>query len=298
MIDAFKTEFPDILFFEEMKKHTTFKIGGPADMFLDCSSEDELIRGIRLCKEYNVPYMVIGNGSNLLVSDNGIEGMVFVVGEKMKKVSVSGNVITAEAGCLLVSLSNEAQKNSLSGLEFAAGIPGTVGGGIYMNAGAYGGELKDTVKSVTYIDENGELKTASAEELMFSYRKSMFSKRNCVIVSAEFELVKGDFEKIREEMKEYNKRRREKQPIESPSAGSTFKRPEGYFAGKLIQDSGLQGHRIGGAEVSKKHAGFVINTGDAKASDVLELIDYVKKTVFEKYGVELEPEVRITGRGM
>lgn len=297
MTEIFKNKFPEILFNEEMKNHTTFKIGGPADMFLDCSSVSELIDGISLCKENNIPYMVIGNGSNMLVSDKGIEGMVFCVGDKMKNITVSGNTIICEAGCKMVALSNEAQKNSLSGLEFVAGIPGTLGGGIYMNAGAYGGELKDTVKKVTYIDESGELRTAEGDELDFSYRHSMFSGRDCVIISAELELTFGEPDKIKDEMRDYNNRRREKQPLEYPSAGSTFKRPEGYFAGKLIEDSGLRGFSIGGAQVSEKHSGFVINKGDATASDVLALIEHIKKTVFDKFGVSLEPEVRLTGRG-
>ncbi len=292
----FSEKLSCVLFSEEMKKHTTFKIGGPADVFIDCENSDEVVLAIRLCKENKLPWMILGNGSNLLVSDDGIEGAVIHIGNKMNKIEVKENRIIAEAGALLSLVSNAALKASLSGLEFAAGIPGTFGGGIYMNAGAYGGELCNVIKFVTYIDEDGNLKKEAAEDLDFSYRHSKFSDKNYAILSAELELVPGEASKIKETMTELNKRRCEKQPLEYPSAGSTFKRPEGYFAGKLIQDSGLMGYSVGGAMVSEKHAGFIINTGDAKASDVLELISFIKKTVFEKFGVMLEPEVRLTGR--
>ena len=292
----FSEKLSCVLFSEEMKKHTTFKIGGPADVFVECASADEVSLAIKLCKENSLPWMIHGNGSNMLVSDKGIEGVVIHIGNKMNNIEVKGNTIFAEAGALLSLVSNAALKASLTGLEFAAGIPGTLGGGIYMNAGAYGGELCDVIKFVSYIDEDGVLQRDSVEKLEFSYRHSKFSDKNYAIVSAEFELMPGDASKIKETMTDLNKRRCEKQPLEYPSAGSTFKRPEGHFAGKLIQDAGLMGYSIGGAKVSEKHAGFVINAGEAKAEDVLRLISYIKETVFEKFGVMLEPEVRLTGR--
>lgn len=292
----FKSELSLVLFDEEMKKHTTFKIGGPADVFVDAESADEVLTAIKIADEAKIPRMVIGNGSNVLVSDKGIEGVVICVGSRMNKITVRDNIIEAEAGALLSSVSNTAQKNSLTGLEFAAGIPGSLGGGIYMNAGAYESELKSVVRCVTYVDGEENLKKAYGEELDFSYRHSMFSDKNYVIISAELELQFGNPDEIKAQMIELNRRRCEKQPLEFPSAGSTFKRPEGYFAGKLIQDSGLMGHSVGGAMVSEKHAGFVINTGNATAKDVIELIEHIKKTVFDRFGVLLEPEVRLIGR--
>ncbi len=294
--NCFKNELSSVLFFEEMKKHTTFKIGGPADIFVDAESTDEVLSAIKLSKKASLPYMIIGNGSNLLVSDKGIEGVVICIGNRMNKITVKDNIMEVYSGALLSVVSNTAQKNSLTGLEFAAGIPGTLGGGIYMNAGAYDGELKNVVRSVTYIDDEGNLKKANKDELQFSYRHSMFSDKRYAIISAELELEFGKPDEIKAKMIELNKRRCEKQPLEYPSAGSTFKRPEGHFAGKLIQDSGLMGYSIGGAKVSEKHAGFVINTGDATAQDVLDLIKHIQKTVFESFGVMLEPEVRLIGR--
>ena len=291
----FKLKLSSVSFDEPMKKHTTFKIGGPAEIFVDAGSKEEILLVAELCRENDLPFIIIGNGSNLLVSDKGISGVVICVGNRMKNTEVKDNIIYAEGGALLSVVSNAAQKHSLSGLEFAAGIPGTLGGGIYMNAGAYGGELKDVVRCVTYIDDGGNIKKAGADELDFSYRHSMFSDKNFVILEAELELKHGDADKIREEMTELNKRRCEKQPLEFPSAGSTFKRPEGYFAGKLIQDAGLLGYTVGGAKVSEKHAGFVINNGGATAQDVLDLIVHIQKTVFEKFGVNLETEVRLIG---
>lgn len=294
--NEFQSKLSCVLFSEEMKKHTSFKIGGPADIFVDCESADEVITAIGICKKMSVPYMILGNGSNLLVSDAGIEGAVIHIGSRMNKIDITGETVVCESGCLLSTLANTVWRESLSGLEFAAGIPGSLGGGVYMNAGAYGGELRDVIKSVTYIDSFGDIKTAEGDELDFSYRHSMFSEKDYVILSATMELKKGNPDEIRAEMNELNKRRCDKQPLEFPSAGSTFKRPEGHFAGKLIQDAGLMGYSIGGAQVSEKHAGFVINTGNATAEDVLNLIEHIKKTVFEKFQVVLEPEVKITGR--
>ena len=295
MVEQFKAISPQLIENESMSRHTTFKIGGDADMFVSVESVDELVALIRLAKSKNVKYTVIGNGSNLLVGDKGIRGLVIEIGQGLAGYEVRGNVIYAEAGILLKKLASVAAAESLSGLEEVSGVPGTLGGGIFMNAGAYGGELKDTVKKVTYIDCNGELHTIDASECDFGYRKSIFSSGDKYIVSAELELKKGDKDEILSEMADYTKRRREKQPISYPSAGSTFKRPEGYFAGTLIQDAGLKGYRCGGAEVSELHAGFVINCGNATAQDVIDVIEHTKETVLEKFGVELEPEVRFLG---
>lgn len=294
--NEFQTKLSCVLFSEEMKKHTSFKIGGPADIFVDCESADDVVTAIDICKKESIPYMILGNGSNLLVSDKGIEGAVIHIGSKMNKIEITDETVVCESGCLLSTLANAVCRESLSGLEFAAGIPGSLGGGVYMNAGAYGGELRDVIESVTYIDSLGNIKTAEKDELDFSYRHSMFSGKDYVILSVTMKLKKGNPDEIRAEMTELNHRRCDKQPLEFPSAGSTFKRPEGHFAGKLIQDAGLMGYSVGGAQVSEKHAGFVINTGDATAEDVLNLIEHIKKTVFEKFQVILEPEVKITGR--
>ena len=295
MVEQFKAISPQLIENESMSRHTTFKIGGDADMFVSVESVDELVALIRLAKAKNVKYTVIGNGSNLLVGDKGIRGLVIEIGQGLAGYEVRGNAIYAEAGILLKKLASVAAAESLSGLEEVSGVPGTLGGGIFMNAGAYGGELKDTVKKVTYIDCDGELHTIDASECNFGYRKSIFSSGDKYIVSAELELKKGDKDEILSEMADYTKRRREKQPISYPSAGSTFKRPEGYFAGTLIQDAGLKGYRCGGAEVSELHAGFVINCGNATAQDVIDVIEHTKETVLEKFGVELEPEVRFLG---
>lgn len=279
---------------ELMKNHTSFKIGGPADEFCEVRSADDVIELINYAKEKGIPYTVIGNGSNLLVSDKGIRGLVIKLSGGFDKVEVNGNTVKSEAGILLSKLASIAKRNSLKGLEFASGIPGSLGGAVYMNAGAYGGEMKDVVKSVTYLD-NGEIKTADRNMLDFGYRKSMFSGKDMIILSVELELEKGSIDEITAKMEDFKERRTSKQPLSMPSAGSTFKRPEGYFAGKLIEDAGLKGFAIGGAMVSEKHSGFVINTGDAKAQDVVDLIEHIKKTVFEKFGVKLEPEVKTLG---
>lgn len=281
---------------EPMNRHTTFKIGGCADYFAVPSSETEISDIIKLCREENVEYTVIGNGSNLLVSDFGISGVVINISDSLSDIKTDGTKITAGAGVLLSRLANAALSKGLAGLEFAAGIPGTLGGGIFMNAGAYGGELKDVIKSVSYIDEEGLLKTAQREELGFGYRKSMFSGRSCVILSCILELEEGDREEIKAKMAELNAKRANKQPLSMPSAGSTFKRPEGHYAGGLIEQAGLKGCSIGGAAVSEKHAGFVVNTGGATAGDVMNLIKHIQKEVREKFSVDLEPEVKMIGR--
>lgn len=283
----------NVLFDEEMKAHTSFRIGGAAEAFVTAASSEEAARVIRFCRDNDVKLTIMGNGSNMLVSDEGIKGVVLRIAAPMTDVKIEGTTVTAKCGVLLSALASKALEAELSGLEFASGIPGTLGGGVFMNAGAYGGEMKDVIVSVNYLDENGNLCTAYQDELDLSYRHSMFSKRKCVILSCVMELEKGNYETIKEKMADYSQRRRDKQPLNMPSAGSTFKRPEGYFAGKLIQDAGLSGYSVGGAQVSEKHAGFVVNTGDATAKDVCDLIAHIQKTVMEKFGVMLEPEVRV-----
>jgi UDP-N-acetylmuramate dehydrogenase len=239
--------------------------------------------------------MIMGNGSNMLVGDGGIRGLVIQIGHGMSNCSVDKTTIYAEAGVLMSKVAAEALRAELSGFETLSGIPGTLGGGIFMNAGAYGGEIKDVVENVTYIDEKGDIKTIDCDECKFGYRTSIFASGGKYIVSAKLKLKHGAYDEIKTAMSEYNKRRSEKQPLSMPSAGSTFKRPEGFFAGKLIQDAGLMGYSVGGAQVSEKHAGFVVNKGGATAEDVMRLISDVQKTVKEKFGVALEPEVRLIG---
>ena len=283
----------NVVFDEEMKKHTTFKIGGKADAFIKVKSVDEIQKVLDFCKNNGVECFIMGNGSNLLVGDNGIRGVVMQI--DMTDCKIDGEKVTAQSGILMSSLSKKILSVELSGFEFASGIPGTLGGGIFMNAGAYGGELKDIIEEVTYIDEDNKIKTAKQTELDFGYRHSMFSDRQCVILSCVMNLSKGNYEEIKAKMADFTQRRNEKQPVNMPSAGSTFKRPQGYFAGKLIQDAGLMGYSIGGAQVSEKHAGFVVNKGGATASDVMKLIEHIQKTVKEKFDVTLEPEIRLIG---
>lgn len=277
---------------ELMKNHTTFKIGGPCDEFCEVTSKEEIAELIEYAKAKNIPYTIIGNGSNLIVSDKGIRGLVIKIAKGFDKIEVNGTRIVAEAGVLLSRLANTALKHSLSGLEFASGIPGTLGGAIYMNAGAYGGEMKDVVKSVTYLKDGEICKTDNPD---FGYRHSMFSNTDLIILSVEMELINGECGEIKAKMEDFSKRRTEKQPLTQPSAGSTFKRPEGHFAGKLIEDAGLKGYSIGGAMVSEKHSGFVVNTGNATCSDVLGLVEHIQKTVYDKFGVKLEPEIKKLG---
>lgn len=286
---------PQMLADEPMSRHTSFKIGGKADMFVSVRSEEEISALISLAKETGTPYMIMGNGSNMLVGDGGIRGLVIQIGKDLSEIKTDGVYIEAQAGALLSRIASEAAKAGLTGLEPLSGIPGTLGGGIYMNAGAYGGEIKDVVRTVRYIDNDGAIHEIDGSDCCFGYRHSIFSGGGMYIISAVMELAHGDEEKIRSAMADYNKRRCDKQPVSVPSAGSTFKRPEGYFAGKLIQDAGLMGYSVGGAAVSEKHAGFVVNNGGATAKDVLELIEHIQKTVKEKFGVELEPEVRLIG---
>ena len=279
---------------EPMKLHTTFRVGGPAEYFVE-PMLDEVCPLISLLKKEGMAYTLIGNGSNLLVSDEGIPGVVISFGTQMADVGVSGNKITAQAGILLSRLASFAAANALSGLEFASGIPGTLGGAIAMNAGAYGGEMKDVVESVEVL-EDGEVKVYACEDMKFSYRHSAVQEKEMIVLSVTLCLTPGDADEITSAVKELNAKRIEKQPLNFPSAGSTFKRPQGYFAGKLIEDAGLRGYKVGGAQVSEKHCGFVVNTGDATAADVYHLILDVQKKVKEQFGVTLEPEVRMIGR--
>lgn len=285
----------DVLFDEPMSRHTTFRIGGNADAFINASSSEEIVSVISYCLEHHIPYMCMGNGSNMLVSDKGIRGVVISIGSNMSEVQVVDNMIYAEAGALMSKIASAALGAELSGFETLSGIPGTVGGGIYMNAGAYGGEIKSVLKNVTFISKNNDIVTMDTDQLELGYRHSIFETNGGIIVKCCLELKKGNKNEISAAMKEYSKRRNEKQPLSMPSAGSTFKRPEGHFAGKLIQDAGLMGFSIGGAQISTKHAGFIVNTGNATAADVLALIEHVRKTVFAQSGIMLEPEVRLIG---
>lgn len=280
---------------EPMKNHTSFRIGGKADIFVSVKNENEAISAIEVFKNLGVEYTVIGNGSNLLVSDEGIDGAVLCLGKEFSCVSCEGNIIRATAGTLLSKIASVALENSLTGFEFASGIPGSLGGALVMNAGAYGGEMKDVTVSTKYIDVNGNICECTGVDHGFGYRRSRFQKGE-IILSSVLELKNGNPEEIRAYMRELAEKRREKQPIEYPSAGSTFKRPEGYFAAKLIDDAGLRGYRVGDAMVSEKHCGFVINTGEATFADVMSVIEHCREVVFEKYGVNLEPEVRILKR--
>lgn len=280
---------------EPMQRHTTFKIGGQAEYFLTPSSEEQLRRCIACLLDRQVPYYIIGNGSNLLVGDKGVRGAIIQLYDKFNAIRFEGSCCHVQAGCLLSRLGMQAAQRGLSGLEFATGIPGTVGGAVVMNAGAYGGEIKNCIVSARLMNMEGEVRTYNREELALGYRTSVASEGSLIVLGAEFELQQSDREEILARINELAVARRKKQPLEYPSAGSTFKRPEGYFAGKLIEDAGLKGFAIGGAQVSMKHSGFVINTGNATAMDVVSLIEHIQRTVEEKLGVRLELEVRKIG---
>lgn len=280
---------------EPMSRHTTFRAGGPAAYFAAPSSVKELSRLMQVCREEGLPCCILGNGSNLLVSDAGYPGLMISMESGFCGCQAEGNVIRAGAGILLSRVAKKALEHSLTGFEFAAGIPGTLGGAVVMNAGAYGGELCQVLKSAVVLDREGAVKTLSAEELEFGYRRSCIPKRGYIVLEAELSLMPGDQSSIRARMEDLAARRREKQPLEYPSAGSTFKRPEGYFAGKLIEDAGLRGFSVGGAQVSEKHCGFVINRKNAAAGDIYRLCQAVRKKVREQFGVELELEVKLAG---
>lgn len=282
---------------EYLKNHTYTRLGGKADFYVTPESYEEVQGIVRLANEERVPFTLLGNGSNLIVKDGGIRGIVMNL-NKLNKITTEDHIIVAQSGARIIDVSREALKERLSGLEFACGIPGTVGGALYMNAGAYGGEIKDVLTSAVVMDKQGEIITLPAEDLDLSYRKSNIPDKGYIVLEAEFSLKSGKYEEIKAIMDDLTERRESKQPLEYPSCGSVFKRPPGYFAGKLIQDSNLQGTRIGGAEVSKKHAGFIVNIDHATAKEYIELIRHVQKTVKEKFGVTLEREVRIIGEDL
>lgn len=284
---------------EPMSAHTTFRIGGPADYFVEAGNESVLKELLLLCKETETPFFILGNGSNLLVSDEGYRGVMISLkgfdeisfregdGEETGKM-----IMTAGSGVLLSKAAMQAAEQGLTGFEFAGGIPGTLGGAVTMNAGAYGGEVKDVILSTRVMTQDGKITELSAQELELSYRHSIIQEKDLIVLSADFAFEHGDTQQIREQMRRLNAQRREKQPLEYGSAGSTFKRPEGYFAGKLIQDAGLKGYRAGDVMVSEKHSGFVVNVGKGTCRDAMRVIEHVRKTVYEQFGVELELEVK------
>ena len=284
-----------VLVDEPMKKHTTFRVGGNADYFVMPQSAEEVKNIVALCKEADMPYYILGNGSNLLVGDKGYRGVIIQIYKEMNHIRIDGDKVIAQAGALLSRVGTATLEAELTGFEFAAGIPGTVGGAVFMNAGAYGGEMKDIIANATVLTQDGDIVTINKEDLELGYRTSVIAKKGYVVLEAEYQLQKGDKEAIRARMDELKVQRVTKQPLEYPSAGSTFKRPEGYFAGKLIQDAGLRGFQVGGAQVSEKHCGFVINKDQATAADIQELMRQVSDKVMQEFGVKLEPEVKTLG---
>ena len=294
--ELFKNIYPEDAMEENalMKDHIYFKVGGPADILLNPTKASQVIETLEVCKENNIPYYVIGNGSNLLVKDGGIRGVVIKLCN-LNNLQVNGNEIKAECGVLLKDVSKAAMENSLTGFEFACGIPGSVGGAVFMNAGAYDGEISGVIKEAEVIDKDGNIVVYSKEDLELGYRSSKVMTMGYIVLSATFELSNGEKDLIENKVNELTSKREDKQPLEYPSAGSTFKSPVGYFAGKLCQDAGLKGFSIGGAAVSKKHSGFVINKGGASAKDILDLIKHIQDEVKKQFGVELHPEVRILG---
>lgn len=285
----------NVLSGEEMKKHTTFRVGGKADYFVTPESAEQIGALIQLCREKQEAYYIMGNGSNLLVPDEGIRGVVIQILQKFSGWEIRGNMVKAQAGIPMSALAKRILEAELTGFECLSGIPGTLGGAVAMNAGAYGSEIKDIFVSATVLDAEGNIRNFSLEEMKFGYRRSSVTENSYIMLEAELKLQKGVKSEIKQKMDKFAKMRMEKQPLEYPSAGSTFKRPEGYFAGKLIMDAGLAGYTVGGAKVSEKHCGFVINAGNATAADVLAVIRGVQKTVFDKFGVKLETEVKILG---
>lgn len=296
LLNDFKTIVGDknVLVDEPMKRHTSFKVGGPADLLVIPQHYEEVQKLIAACKSGNAPYFIMGNGSNLLVKDGGVRGVVIKL-TALNKITVDGSKVIAQCGALLSDVSTAALNGSLTGFEFACGIPGCVGGAVAMNAGAYISEMRYVIDSALVIDDEGVMKRLSNLELELDYRNSIILKRGYTVLESVFQLKHGDHDSIKSLIDDLQRRRTDKQPLEFPSAGSTFKRPEGHFAGKLIEDSNLKGVTIGGAQVSMKHSGFIINTGNATARDILSLIKYVQDTVFGKFGVELHTEVRIIG---
>jgi UDP-N-acetylmuramate dehydrogenase len=289
-----------ILIEEPLAKHTTFQIGGPAEFLLLPENSHQAAELVKMLCEKNMPFYVIGNGSNLLVSDKGYKGTIIKIGQCMSDIEIEKHdesrwLVKAGAGVLLSKLANKIADHELTGFEFASGIPGSLGGAVTMNAGAYGGEMKDSIMGATVVDQSGNIMHLNKEDLQLGYRKSIIQEKNYIVLDASFLFELGNKEDIRNKMNDLNERRRDKQPLEYPSAGSTFKRPEGYFAGKLIMDAGLRGYQVGNAQISEKHCGFVINKGGATAADIMTLITEVRQIVFDKFGVMLEPEVRLLG---
>lgn len=284
----------DIKINEKLSGYVNFKVGGPADILLTPNEKEQVIKSIEVCRNNNIPFYIIGNGSNLLCRDGGFRGVVISM-KSLKHITVDDEIIEADCGVMLKDVSNIALENSLTGFEFACGIPGTVGGAVFMNAGAYDGEISNVVQSVELIDTDGNVLTMLNKDLDFGYRSSAVMKNEYIVLSAKFKLKKGKVKTIKELVDDLTNKRESKQPLEYPSAGSTFKRPEGYFAGKLIQDAGLKGYSIGGAAVSEKHSGFVINKGNATAKDITDLIKHIQDEVMKQFGVELHTEVRIIG---
>lgn len=285
----------EILYNENMKGHTTFKIGGPVDAMIIPKDEIEIVNAVKLLRDNNIDFMIMGNGSNLLVSDDGIRGVVIKIGEGFNGIKVEKNTIRCQAGALLSKISSVALENSLKNFEFASGIPGTIGGAIVMNAGAYGGEMKDVVLKVKVLDKANKIHEYTNDEINFSYRNSRVWEEGLIVLEVELNLEEGDYKEIKENIDNLTYKRTSKQPLEYPSGGSTFKRPEGNYAGKLIDESGLRGLRYNGVMVSEKHCGFIVNVDNATCSDVLHLIDVVKKVVMDKFGVELEREIKLIG---
>ena len=296
LIKILKQNNIDFITNEPMKAHTTFKIGGPADVLVSVKNSQELRVAVKACRDFNIPMMILGKGSNLLVSDEGIDGAVIMLEGVFRDYSVEGSHISCGAGVPLSKLCIAAQENGLAGLEFAYGIPGSVGGAVYMNAGAYGGETKDVCCEVIYLTPAGEIGTYLEDELDFSYRHSIFTENENIILFAKYRLTPDDPAAIKARMDDYLDRRRTKQPLDYPSAGSVFKRPPGAFAGTLIEQCGLKGKSVGGAQVSEKHAGFIVNAGGATCDDVMDLVKLVQDTVKEQTGFELKCEIIRTGR--
>lgn len=288
----------EVLFDEPMKKHTSFKIGGPVDVMIIPENEEQLVNGVKLCRENTIDFYIMGNGTNLLVKDGGIRGVVIKINEGFNNISFENTKIYCESGALLTAVSRRAFNHSLTGMEFANGIPGTIGGGVTMNAGAYGGEMKDIIEKVRVLDKYNNIIEYTNEEMNFRYRGSKVVDEGLIILGVEIILEQGDLSVIEATMRDLTFRRTSKQPLELPSGGSTFKRPEGYFAGKLIEDSGLKGLIKGGAQVSEKHCGFVVNIDSASCKDVLGLIGVIKKTVKDKFDVELEAEIKLIGEDL
>ena len=285
-----------LLYNEEMKNHTTFKIGGPVDIMVLPQDEEDVATVVSFCRQRDIPLFIFGVGSNILVRDGGIRGVAMKLGENLDEVEVNGEEIQAQAGVKISALARIAAFHSLSGLEFAEGIPGSLGGALVMNAGAYDGEMQAAVIEARAISPDGNIKTFLKEEMQFRYRHSVFQSNDYIIVSARLKLATADHEEIEERMLEFARRREEKQPLDKPSAGSTFRRPPGFYVGPMLEELGLKGYQIGGAQVSSKHAGFIVNNGNATAQDVLYLIAHIQQKARERFGVDLQPEIRVVGK--